>query len=115
LIAKSLEGYRHNIERGDSAALREAVATLLFSYAPPWLIDAWQQANPQPRREQFRGLVVYLIAVLERRTRNRKRAFTEAAVHIEQSARWVEDLFREPASRPWLKLFGMSLRRPAKR
>jgi hypothetical protein len=109
LIAKSLEGYRRDIERGDSVALREAVATLLFSYAPPWLIDAWQQANPRSRREELRAFVVYLISQFYRRQlpqkRTRQRAFTEAAMHVERSARWVQVLFYEPASRPWRKLF----------
>jgi hypothetical protein len=105
LMGKYLESFRHGVESGDPAALREAIDAVLVGYAPPWLIDAWQKANPRPKREQWRGFVVFLIAILERRGRTRQQAFAETAAHIGRGMRWVEVLFREPASRPWRKLF----------
>jgi hypothetical protein len=110
LLHAYLESYRHDVERGDAIALREATDALMLVYAPAWLHIAWQQANPRPRREQMRGLVIFLVAELERRGLTRKQAFVSAGDHVGRSARWVETLFRERASRPWLKLFRMSLR-----
>jgi hypothetical protein len=115
LTGKYLESFRDGVEHGDPTALRSAIEVLLLTHAPPWLTAAWRQANPQPRREEWRGFVILLVAILERRGRTRQQAFAEAGSQIERSARWVEDLFREPASRPWLKLFGMSLRRSPRR
>jgi hypothetical protein len=114
LLHAYLESYRHDVERGDAIALREATDALMLSHGPPWLYSAWQKANPQSRREQWRGFIIFLIAVLEHRGLTRKQAFVEAGNHISRSARWVEVLFRERASRPWLKLFRMPLRPRAK-
>jgi hypothetical protein len=115
LMRQYLERYRCRVEDGDPVALRQAIDAVLLQYGPAWLHGAWRHANLQSQREEWRGFVVYLVAQYERGGQTRKQAFAAAGAFVGCSKQWVEKLFREPASRPFLKLFRIPLRSPSKR
>jgi hypothetical protein len=107
-----LQACHRRFIHGDPLALQQADDAVRLGYGPSWLGTAWQQAYQRPRREEWRGFTVYLVSQFERSGRTRQRAFAEAGVFIGCSAGWVEALFRQPASRLWLKLFRIPVRRP---